>query len=88
MATQEAAENLRAMISKSLAFREQKLESRSEWGSITFEKAAADFKRIFELLAHLSVLPLEYLTDSAVAQIQSEASQVSELFGRVNSLNP
>lgn len=87
MATQEAAETLRTEIGKALAFREQQLESRSEWGSITFEKAAADFKRIFELLAHLSVLPLEYLTDSAVAQIQSEATQVSELFGRVNSFN-
>jgi hypothetical protein len=87
LATQQAAETLRAEIGKALAFREQRLESRSEWGSITFEKAAPDFKRVFELLAHLSVLPLEYLTDSAVAQIQSEATQVSELFGRVNSFN-
>lgn len=87
MATQQAAEALRAEIEKALAFREQRLESRSEWGSITFEKAAADFKRVFELLAHLSVLPLEYLTDSAVSQIQSEATQVAELFSRVDKFN-
>jgi hypothetical protein len=87
LATQQAAEALRAEIGNALAFRERKLESRSEWGSITFEKATADFKRVFELLAHLSVLPLEYLTDSAVAQIQSEATQVTELFGRVDKFN-
>lgn len=87
MATQQAAEALRVEIGKALAFREKKLESRLEWGSITFEKAAPDFKRIFELLAHLSVLPLEYLTDSALAQIQSEATQVAELYGRVDKFN-
>lgn len=87
MATQQAAETLRTEIGKALSFREQRLETRSEWGSITFEKAAPDFKRVFELLAHLSVLPLEYLTDSAVAQIQSEATQVSELYSRVNGFN-
>lgn len=87
MATQQAAETLRTEIGKALAFRELRLETRSEWGSITFEKAAPDFKRIFELLAHLSVLPLEYLTDSAVSQIGSEVTSVSELFGRVNGFN-
>ena len=35
----------------------------------------------------LSVLPLEYLTDSAVTQIQSEATQVAEVFSRVDSFN-
>lgn len=87
MATQQAAEALRAEIGKALAFREKKLESRLEWGSITFEKASPDFRRVFELLSHLSVLPLEYLTDTAVSQIQSEATQVAEVFGRVDKFN-
>lgn len=87
MATQQAAKALKDQIEIAIAFREKSLESRSEWGSITFEKASADFERVFEILAHLSVLPLEYLTDSAVSQIQSECSQVAELFGRVNAFN-
>lgn len=87
MATQKAAEDLRDRIGKALAFRESGLEARSQWGSITFEKASSDFKRIFEILAHLSVLPLEYLTDSAVAQIQSETDAVVELFGRIDTFN-
>ncbi|SBT10884.1 hypothetical protein PROAA_770006 [Candidatus Propionivibrio aalborgensis] len=87
MATHESAEALRAEIGKALAFRESRLESRSEWGSITFEKAEQDFKRVFELLAHLSVLPMEYLTDSAVTQIQSETKQTSEVFARVDKFN-
>lgn len=87
MATQEGAKALRDQIAEALAFSEKSLESRSEWGSITFEKASADLKRIFEILAHLGVLPLEYLTDSALAQIQGETTQMVELFGRVHSFN-
>lgn len=87
MATQQAAQALRDQIEKALLFREKRLETRSEWGSITFEKASPDLKRIFEILAHLSVLPLDYLTDSAVSQIQAEVTQVAEVFDRVDAFN-
>ena len=87
MATHETAEARRAEIGKALTFRESRRESRSEWGSSTFEKAEQDVKRVFELLAHLSVLPMEYLTDSAVTQIQSETKQTSEVFARVDKFN-
>lgn len=87
MATQEAAKTLREKIGGALAFREKSLESRSQWGSISFEKASSDFRRIFEILDHLSVLPLDYLTDSAVAQIQSEVDQVVTLYTRIDQFN-
>lgn len=87
MATQQAAQALRDHIEKALSFREKSLESRSEWGSITFDKASPDLRRIFEILAHLSVLPLDYLTDSAVSQIQSEVTQTAEVFSRIDAFN-
>jgi hypothetical protein len=87
VATQQAAQALRDHIEKALSFREKSLESRSEWGSITFDKASPDLRRIFEILAHLSVLPLDYLTDSAVSQIQSEVTQTAEVFSRIDAFN-
>jgi hypothetical protein len=87
VATQQAAQALKDQIGKTLNFRDKSLETRSEWGSITFEKASGDLKRIFEILAHLSVLPLDYLTDSAISQIQTETTQVFELFGRIDAFN-
>lgn len=85
MASEQAAVKLRTDIGTALGYREKSLESRSEWGSIKFDKASPDLKRIFELLSHLSVLPLEYLTDSAVSQINSEVTNASEVFARVDS---
>ena len=68
MATKEATDSLRTSIGTALAFRDQSLDHRASWGSINFEKGIDDFKRIFEILTHLSLLPLEYLTDSAISQ--------------------
>jgi hypothetical protein len=87
MATEQAAKGLRDKITVALAFREKSLESRAQWGSITFERAAPDFRRVFEILAHLSVLPIEYLTDVAVQQIQNAIDQVVAIFTRIDQFN-
>lgn len=87
MATEQATQALRKSISDALTFREKGLESRAQWGSISFEKASSDFKRVFEILAHLSVLPLEYLTDTAISQIQASITSTSEVFKRVDNFN-
>lgn len=87
MASSDNAKPLLDAIGGALAFRDRSLESRSQWGSISFERASPDFRRIFEILAHLSVLPLEYLTDAAITQIQSEVVQVVELFGQIDKFN-
>lgn len=84
MATKESSESLRSQIGSALAFRDKSLQTRPEWGTITFDKAADDFKRVFEILAHLSVLPLEYLTDAAVSQIQSCVTSTAEVLGRID----
>ena len=87
MANKEATESLRKSIGSALEFRERSLQTRAIWGSITFEKGADDFKRIFEILAHLSVLPLEYLTDSAISQIHSSVTATTVVFSRIDEFN-
>jgi hypothetical protein len=87
MATEASATALRTALGKVLVFRDKKLESRPEWGAITFEKAAPDLRRIFELLSHLSVLPLEYLTDSAISQIQSNVIETENVLAGVDKFN-
>lgn len=87
MAAKEATDSLHKSIGTALAFREKSLERRAGWGSITFEKGADDLKRIFEILAHLSLLPLEYLTDSAISQIQSSANSTADVLDRIDKFN-
>lgn len=87
MATREVANVLHGQITEALAFKGKSLESRSQWGSISFEKASYDFRRIFEILDHLSVLPLEYLTDAVVTQTQNEVNAIINLYRRIDQFN-
>lgn len=87
MATEQEVQTLQESLVSALAFREKSLESRAEWGSIKFEKASQDFGRIFQVLTHLSVLPVEYLTDAAISQIRGEIDAVIKLFEQINQFN-
>jgi len=87
MATADASIALREKIASGLAFRDKSLEHRSQWGSITFERAAPDFRRVFEILSNLSVLPIESLTDAAVRDIQTEINHAISVFGRIDEFN-
>ncbi|MCL4681356.1 MAG: hypothetical protein KJZ92_08780 [Rhodocyclaceae bacterium] len=87
MATEQEVKTLMESLVSALAFREKSLESRAEWGSIKFEKASQDFGRIFQVLTHLSVLPVEYLTDAAISQIRGEIDAVIKLFEQINQFN-
>jgi len=69
MAKKETIKPLRDLIAESLKFEIDKLVSRPEWGSINFEGARDDLSRIFNIIGHLNLLPLESLTDQAVQQI-------------------
>jgi hypothetical protein len=87
MAAEQAVKALQAVIGAVLGFRERDLQHRAKWGSIGFEKAGPDINRVFEILAHLSVLPLEYLTDGAISQIQAATTSTAEVFNRVDQFN-
>jgi len=76
MSSEAAANNLKTKIKEALAFNKDGLEKRTEWGSVTFEKAAPDFEMIFTILNHLDILPVEHLPDKTINQITPHIDQV------------
>lgn len=76
MANPEILEPLVEAIKTALDFRDKELISRQSWGSITFDKAKDDLERIFTIIAHLRILPLEILPDQAVNQIAAQLTQI------------
>ena len=68
MSSEGVANYLNIKIKDALAFNKEGLETRTKWGSITFEKAAPDFQKIFTILNHLALLPVEHLPDTTISQ--------------------
>ena len=87
MATEEQTKPLIESIDKALGFQKKDMISRSEWGSITFDKAKNDLDRIFAILSHLKLLPLEHLTDQAITQINSQLNEVIKHLESIDSFN-
>jgi len=87
MATEAATKPLLESIEKALAYRENDLKSRTMWGSITFETASDDLNRIFSILSHLNLLPLEHLTDQAIAQINKQLTEVISHLDQIDQFN-
>jgi hypothetical protein len=87
MATEQHIKPLIQSLEKALEYQQKDMIRRNQWGSITFEKASHDLERIFAILAHLRVLPLEHLTDQAAAQIKSELDQVVSHLDSIDKFN-
>jgi len=87
MATEEHTKPLVESIEKALTFSEIDLLSRSKWGSITFANAKNDLDRIFTILSHLALLPLEHLTDQAITQINTQLAEVIKHLEAIDSFD-
>lgn len=85
MATVVAAQALVDSITNVNEYGSKKLLERPEWGAINFTAAHSDVDRIFSVLNHLQILPLEYLPDTTVVQIGNEINEVQKLFEQVDS---
>ncbi len=84
MARDPEVKQLQSNIDSVLAYKKDELIVRQKWGEITFEEAERDFDRIFDLLNHLKILPLEFLTDQAVSGIVNEITPVKQVFDKVD----
>lgn len=84
MATEEASKALIESIDSALEYQKQSLISRTQWGSINFEKASSDLNQIFEILSSLQTLPVEKLPDTAMGQIQPQVTGVVALFKKID----
>ena len=87
MAETEIVAPLNEAIEATLKFEIDNIVSRTEWGSINFEDAREDLNRIFAIINHLNILPLEYLTDAAVKQINQALNQVNDVLKRLDEFS-
>ena len=81
---QENIDNLKKGIDAALEFQDQDLIKRGGWGAITFESAEDDLERIFSVLSHLKLLPLDDLTDKAVSQIIKSLQEVVKALNAID----
>lgn len=87
MADTQLTGQLSDSIKQTLEFKDKPLVSRPEWGTITFTKAEQDLERIFTLLNHLSILPLEYLTDDVTNQIKTQVDAIKPYLEQIDKFN-
>lgn len=87
MATKEQTEPLRKAIEECLGYGQGDLIERASWGSIRFDSAQDDLDRIFSIVKHLSVLPIDQLTDAASSDIKSKLDQVNEQLKTINTFS-
>lgn len=82
--SQENIDELREDIDTSLKFQDRDIIRRGSWGTITFEAAEDDLERIFSVLSHLKLLPLDGLTDKALTQIIQSLKEVIKALNAIN----
>ena len=85
MANQQEVEELLSKIKTTLAYNDHELVSRSEWGTINFQTAENDLDRVFSVMGHLQVLPLQFLTDDAVRAITQTLNELESPLKSINT---
>ncbi len=84
MASKDTVESLRLELNATLELRDENLKDKSSWGEVTFEKSDLDLRRIFDVLAHLKVLPVEYLPEQTATQIITATKTVRSTLSAIN----
>lgn len=85
MADQKVADTTRLSAETALELRSEDLIKRPAWGTLSFEVAEKDLDRIYGILSHLVLLPLEHLTDQTLSQIDAQIAAVTETLGKLDS---
>lgn len=69
MATQTYIEQLKNKIDECLVTPIENLIQSPDWGKINFEDIEDDLKKLFDMLNHFKILPIELLPDSEIQKI-------------------
>lgn len=85
MASKQLTEPLTKAIAECLAYDKDNLTSRPDWGSIRFDGAQHDLRRIFSIAKHLSLLPIDQLTDAAANDVKAKLDQVNAQLKAIDS---
>ena len=78
---------LKDQIERFGKFDKSNLIKRQIWGSISFESGSADFDRIYAVVNHLRLLPIELLTIDALNQIFVELQATNNVFDLINNFS-
>lgn len=70
-----------------LSFKERSLVERSEWGTLNFKEAELDITRLFDFTSYLSVLPIEFLPDTALTKIAETLERCIPVLEHIDSFN-
>lgn len=87
MATETSIENLRNTIDELLAYKEKELIKRPEWGEINFEQIEFTFQRLWDLVEHLKVLPIEYLLENISTNTTKKINEIKEKLNEINEFS-
>lgn len=85
MANEATVKLLQQRLDEILAFDRKRLAKRTEWGTISFEKGEKDFGRIYDIVNHLKLLPLDILTEATVVQMTESLTQTRETLKLIDS---
>ena len=69
MASQQNVDKLLKLIDETIEVPISSLITSSEWGKFNFEDIEDDLKKLFEMLNHLKILPLNLLPDAEITKI-------------------
>lgn len=84
MATDDKIKTLTTEINNMLAFRDQPLITRPEWGAINFMAAEKDIQRIFSIVQMLEALPLENLADNVTDKVRESLTRTRPYLEKIN----
>ena len=87
MATEAAVKQLRTKIDKAKEFDKENLITRPSWGEIDLEDGRRDFERVFSLVGHLDIMPVELLPDTPITVITEKLESIIELFTRIDKFS-
>lgn len=71
MATQQNVDKLLKLINETTGTSVVSLINSPDWGKFNFEDIEEDLKKLFEMLNHLKILPLNLLPDAEISKIVS-----------------
>lgn len=87
MADQARVNNLKSHITGCNEILNKELIQRSAWGEVNFKQAELDLKRCKDIVANLSILPLEYLPDAACDKTIQSLAQVKVTLQKIDTFS-
>ena len=84
MANIEKVDLLKSSVKTGLSYFEKSLTNRTSWGEMNFSEGKLDLDRVKFLYEYLNTLPLQFLTDSSIADIENASNSISAVLKKID----